>query len=983
MKKYWKSDQEYQQPESVTLQETEAELNHREGVLEKLNEVGNEITSRRNFLKFWGFSLTTAAMASSCENPIKKAIPYLNQPEEITPGMATYYATAYYDGHDYASLIAKVRDGRPIKLEGNIQCPLSQGSTTARMQASLLSLYDSAGRYHYPEHQGASISWDTADEAIMGTLSDLNQQGKKIILLTGSVVSPSMRSAIDEFTGRYPTTQHIMYDAISYNGITTAYEKATGERIIPRPVIDKARVLVSIGADFLGTWLNPLEMSRQYGEARNPQRGHKMLRHHQIESYMTLSGSMADHRYPVAPSQYGNILLSLYNALAARAGAPSLHHTTPSSNTETIAGELWEARGEALVLCGSNNTHEQTITIAINSLLNSYENTLNTKQPILWQRGDDKMLSRLPEILNDKNTGALITLGVNPVYDHPAGTELLSSMEKLPLCINMSCQRNETITHNSYICPDHHYLEGWSDYEPLKSLFSLAQPVIHPIYNTRQAGMSLLKWAGNNTSWSDYIKQYWAKEIFPQQSQDLLFQTFWDKTLQTGVFIPDHQYPALQINVVSLREAARNMEQPRGENELIFFESIACGDGRYADNPWLQELPDAISKVTWDNYAAASHHWMEKRMLHDGDMIEIGSITLPVLMQPGMEKNTLAIALGYGREVCGKAGRNVGVNIYPLTTFKNQTRQYIRKNITINRGSGNKTIARTQTHHSMEGRDIVRESTLEKWLQNPSAGNENRKKILEHQVSLYKEPLFEGHHWAMAIDLNRCTGCGACITACQAENNIPVTGRDEVAKRRNMQWLRIDRYFSGDPDNPEVVHMPVMCQHCDNAPCENVCPVAATMHSTEGLNQMAYNRCIGTKYCINNCPYKVRRFNWYRYVTNDKFDYHMNDEVGRMALNPDVVVRERGVVEKCSFCIQRIQEQKMAAKLENRKINDGDVRPACVQVCPSRAMIFGDLNDKNSEIAKIYKNPRNYHLLEELHTLPSVGYLTRIRNQQR
>lgn len=411
------------------------------------------------------------------------------------------------------------------------------------------------------------------------------------------------------------------------------------------------------------------------------------------------------------------------------------------------------------------------------------------------------------------------------------------------------------------------------------------------------------------------------------------------------------------------------------------YESLALGNGSNANNPWLQELPDPVSKAVWDNYAAVSPKYAAEQGLTDGDLIKIKDIEVPVLLQPGQAYGVLAVALGYGRTAAGKVGNKVGVNVFPFIVVKEGNTQYFTTGIQITKTAKKYDIARTQIHHSMEGRPIVRETKLSEYLKNPEAGNELHAEYEKNKGTLYPAVEFAGHWWAMAIDLNKCIGCNACVIGCQAENNIPVIGKDEMMKKRSMHWIRIDRYYSEDAENPEVVFQPLMCQHCDNAPCENVCPVAATTHSSEGLNQMAYNRCIGTKYCINNCPYKVRRFNWFRYADNKAFDYGTDTDLGKMVLNPDVVVRERGVVEKCSFCVQRIQDNKLKAKLEGRELKDGDIMTACMQACSSKAIVFGDKNDPNSDVSKAMQNPRNYHILEELHTLPSVGYLTKVRNQ--
>jgi molybdopterin-containing oxidoreductase family iron-sulfur binding subunit len=430
-----------------------------------------------------------------------------------------------------------------------------------------------------------------------------------------------------------------------------------------------------------------------------------------------------------------------------------------------------------------------------------------------------------------------------------------------------------------------------------------------------------------------------------------------------------------------LSQAANQIKPAVAGLEVVIYESVGIGNGKLANNPWLQELPDPVAKISWDNFAAVPVAYATENVLKNEDVILVNGIELPVFVQPGQAKDTISVALGYGREIAGKVGEKTGTNLYPSVGTENGTRQYFLTSAKVEKVPGKVfELAISQTHYSMEGRPIVRETTLDEYIKNPVSGNEIKAEHEEKSVTLYEAPVYNGHHWGMAVDLNSCTGCGNCAIACQAENNIQVIGKEQVRNRRIMHWIRIDRYYSENPENPKVSFQPVMCQHCGNAPCENVCPVAATPHSEEGLNQMAYNRCVGTKYCVNNCPYKVRRFNWFQYVKNDKFDFASNSDLGRMVLNPDVTVRSRGVVEKCSMCVQRIQEKKQLAKLEGRPIAEGEIKTACSQSCPGNAIVFGDLENPESRISKLFKDQRNYHLLEELHTLPSVGYLTKVRN---
>lgn len=490
-----------------------------------------------------------------------------------------------------------------------------------------------------------------------------------------------------------------------------------------------------------------------------------------------------------------------------------------------------------------------------------------------------------------------------------------------------------------------------------------------------------MKWCDIEGSFDEFMATIWESEYFPKQDKYANFTDFWNTCKQDGVVeLPfDCKKPASEY-----QEHKIKVDRPSGGLEVMLYQKMSMGTGKYANNPWLQEMPDPLTTATWDNYIGVSPKLAEEFGFEHEDVARINdSIELPVLIRPGLPENTITVAVGYGRTSAGKAGDGVGKNVYPLMNMKNGYFNYGGRHIKLQKVEGKKyDLALTQMHHTMEGRPIVRETVLKDYIKNPASGNEKHKLDDEKNVSLYQNLEFDGIQWGMTIDLNVCTGCSNCVISCQAENNVAVVGKDQVRRRRIMHWMRIDRYYSEDFDNPEVFHMPVMCQHCDNAPCENVCPVAATNHSSEGLNQMAYNRCIGTRYCINNCPYKVRRFNWYEYVNNNSFDYNMNSELGKLVLNPDVTVRQRGVVEKCSLCVQRIQEKKLVAKIENRDLRDGEIQVACQQSCPTDAIQFGNLLDKNSKVAQLVKEQRMYHLLEELHTLPSASYLTKVKNKE-
>lgn len=975
-KKYWSSVEVLN---GITEDQSNNEIPQDKSLLEIIDdEIASKPSSRRNFLKFCGFSFATAAIASSCENPVKKAIPYLVKPEEVTPGSAIHYASTYFDGFEYNSIVVKVRDGRPIKIEGNPFSSISRGRTTSRVQASILSLYDESGRLKKPLKDGGETTWTIADSDIIAKLNNIAAAGQQTVILTSGIISPATKSLITEFLAKYPG-KHVMYEPVSNSGMLIANKVNLGINGIPDILFDKADVVVSFSADFLGTWISPGEFSFRYGAAKDLLNGRtQIVKHYQFESGLTITGSKADIRYPVKQSEQAAIIVQLHSELSKLAGESTTSSKDLHPAVKKIAQELWNARGKSIVICGSNDPNIQMVVNSINHLLDNYGNTFDLNRIILTQQSIDSDMDLLVNEMNNNTVGGLLMWNCNPVYDYHNHEAFITGLKKMQVTVCMNNFKSESDSFFRYILPGNHFLESWDDAEPKSGIYSLAQPSIRNIFDTRQPQDSLLKWLNIETDYYTYLKNFWLTQIIRST------ESAWSKVLQKGVYEITLPAVAPTFNNTLLSDAITSVSSEIGQSgslELLVYPSIALGKGNHANNPWLQELPDPIAKISWDNFASISPKTADELKAKPGDVIIVNEKRFPVNIQPGQAEGTISIALGFGHENIGKVGSGIGENAYSFVKVKNDSRQLYAIIDKVNIEEGEYQLAISQKHGSLEGRPIVRETILSKYKEKPDSGNELHAEFEEKHVTLYKENVFPGHHWGMGIDLNKCTGCNTCVIACQAENNIPVVGKDEVRRTRIMHWIRIDRYYAGSSDSPEVVFQPLPCQHCDNAPCENVCPVSATNHSSEGLNQMAYNRCIGTKYCINNCPYKVRRFNWFRYATNEKFDYNMNSDLGRMVLNPDVTVRERGVVEKCSFCVQRIQAGKLQAKLENRQLNDGDIVPACVQSCPADALVFGDLNDPESRISKLYKEPRNYHLLEELHTLPSVGYLTLVRNK--
>lgn len=976
MTKYWRSLDELNNPTQFKQNEIKLELDAKRAVMEKASG-----SSRRDFLKTFGFSVAATAFVAGCRRPIDKAIPYLVKPEEVTPGMANYYASTYFQGNEYCSILVKVRDGRPIKIEGNGLSSISQQGTSARVQASVLNLYDDA-RFKTPLKRGEATTWEEVDSYISRKLTQLNANNKKVVLLTSTIISPTTKKAIKKFQTVYPNVDWIQYDAVSATGILTANEQNFGKAFIPDYRFEKAKVIVSFGADFLGTWLSSTEYTKGYSAGRKVlNKGDEMNRHYQFETGMTLTGSNADVRFPIKPSEEKTILTTLYYQLLEAKGSMTI--TTPAIPVDLkgLTEDLLANEGKSLVISGSNNMNTQLIVNAINNLLGNYGSTILLDKTLNTYQGIDADFENLISELKNKTVSGIICWDVNPVYNHPKGDVIKTLISGADLSVSFSDRNDETTDACHWICPQPHYLEAWNDAEPKTGVYSLEQPTIPKLFNSRQVQESLLLWAGVEApNYYEYLKSNWQENYAALQTKVFDSGIFWNDVLQKGIFETEQEVKLPDYSESGLAEAVQISEENTDGWEIALYQSVALADGNSANNPWLQELPDPIAKISWDNFAAVPVNWAEENGIQNESVISINGIELPVFVQPGQAANTISVALGYGRQIAGKVGNGVGRNMFALTSFENGTQKFWMGSAEVRTTGKTYELALSQTHHSMEGRPIVRETNFDKWQLDPKSGNELRDIHKKHHVSLYPEPEFKGHHWGMAVDLSSCVGCGNCSISCQAENNVQVIGKEQVRNRRIMHWIRIDRYFSNDAENPAVYHQPVMCQHCDNAPCENVCPVSATPHSEEGLNQMAYNRCVGTKYCVNNCPYKVRRFNWFQYVQNPAFDYASNSDLGRMVLNPDVTVRSRGVVEKCSFCVQRIQEKKAETKVTGRKLEDGEIQPACVQSCPADALVFGDLKNPESKISKFFKNERNYHLLEELHTLPSVGYLTKVRN---
>ncbi len=1028
-KKYWKSVEELDVNsvvDSVQQKEFMEEIPVDEFLGDK-ETLEASSTTRRDFLKYVGFS-TAAVSLAACEGPVIKSIPYVIQPEQVRPGVADYYATTIANGYDFASILVKTREGRPIKIEPN-KLAGTNGGASARVQASVLSLYDSL-RLKQPMVGGKASDWSTFDKGVSGKLAQLSAAGKEIVLMTQTFASPSTTRLIAEFKAKFGNVRHVVYDSISESATLDAYQEKYGERGLPDFNLEKADLIVSVGADFLGDWQGG-GFEGAYAKGKVPNHG-KMSRHIQFESNMTLSGANADTRVPLTPSQQKVVLAKLYGYITGVAVSGKLPKHVEAMAKKT-ASELKKMGSRAVVLTGVQDKDAQLVALAINEALSS--KAFNKNTPLKVRQGSDTAVNQLVADVKSGKVGAVIMSGINPVYTMPNGKAFGEALKKIELSVSFTEREDETSTYVNYLGATPHYLESWGDVSFKKGAYSLMQPTIKPLFDTRQFQDSLLTWMGNDVSYYKYIKSTWSTGFLGSSS--------WNKALHDGVLSApvvavETEGDDVAVDNTNLSTAVAKLANSTSKGyELTLYAKTGMGDGQMANNPWLQEFPDPLTRATWDNYLTMSQadaddlglslkqstFFDEARNDANGGLngtyanITVNGVTVkvPVMVQPGQAKGSVGMSFGYGRKAGMKVEMQTGVNAYPLYTNFNDV-----QNVKIEKADGKHEFACLQLHNTLMGRgDIVKDTTLEifntkdikHWNEMPQVSKDHKMiDVTSPDADMWTE--FDrsiGHHFNLSIDLNACTGCGACVIACHTENNVPVVGKSEVRRSRDMHWLRIDRYYSsqdsfmGDvekkdnisglseslsqfaemenpAENPQVVFQPIMCQHCNHASCETVCPVAATSHGRQGQNHMAYNRCVGTRYCANNCAYKVRRFNWFLYSSNDEFDYHMNDDLGRMVLNPDVVVRSRGVMEKCSMCIQMTQKTILDAKRDGRAIKDGEFQTACSNACDSGAMIFGDINDHKSKVYASKNDKRAYHLLEHVGTKPNVVYQTKVRN---
>lgn len=1023
-KTYWKSSEEFSQALSKDPNRFSLPSGEFKSVPDNSNSDGSDGHSRREFFKIMGASLAMMGASGCTRRPIEHIVPYVKKPEDITPGIANWYTSTCGECDSGCGILVKSREGRPIKFEGNPSHPVSQGGLCARGQASVLNVYDpdrlkSAIEVGRRGSDGV-LKWDDLDAKVLAKLQSARQNGGRVRVLTGEISSPSTNKLVAEFLAGFSGGHRVTFEPLGAEEVAAASELAYGSRVVPHYNFDKAEMVVSFGADFLGTWLSPVEFSKKFSKTRKVgvngvTRGNKhMSRFVAFESLMTLTGSNADERFRVKSGDEYKVAMALAHELIVTqaktrfAGdsvvrgvlaqfAPASIAANLGVSAEVLretAKELWEARGKSLVVGGGQTAKGDAgiaLEVAVNLLNSALENDGVTVDGTASPATDRSSYADLVKLISDMKAGGVDVLLIyksNPVYTLPKSLGFEDALKKVGLVVTFSEHLDETAQASDFVASTPHHTEAWGDANPYAGVYSVQQPTISPLYQTRDFEASLMVWAKKlglggaittQPNWHEYLVSNWKETVAHQHAGSTPFQLFWENTLREG-FVGTLRTDghARSFNASALR-AIPGATWSKGFT-LALYPKISQYDGRNANNGWLQELPDPVTKVTWDNYVLISPAAAQKMGVAESDVLRVktasGTLELPAFLQPGLHDETVGIALGYGRDSSRlSVASGVGKNAFLLAVAGEHDLGLSALPATVEKTGATYALAATQHHSSMEGRAPVREAPLEEYRKDAKAGNESE----GEPVTLWSRHEYPGYRWGMSIDLNSCTGCSACVIGCQSENNIPVVGKRFVLDSKEMHWLRIDRYYSGNVAEPETVHQPMLCQHCENAPCETVCPVLATMHDHEGLNQQVYNRCVGTRYCANNCPYKVRRFNWFTFTDDSGISTKTPQN---LAMNPDLTVRTRGVMEKCTFCMQRVREAKDRAKDMGAVVKDGELKTACQQSCPTDAIVFGNINDPNSRVSMIAADPRGYHVLEELNTRPSITYLTKIRNSE-
>ena len=978
-RKYWRTPEERDEPIAA------AESAHGEFGPDVLNNaLPANVVSRRGFLGVLGASAALATVG--CDNHQRTIVPYTKRPAEIIPGVANYYASTFPEGKRSYPVLVKTREGRPIHIMGNDEHPRFKGKTSTRAIADISALYD-PDRLRSPRFEQRPIAWSDVEKALVAALTTAKRDGTGVLLLTGASGSPSQDALLAQLKVSVPTLDVIHWEPAVSDSARAGCKAAFGVDLELQPKLGEADVIVSFGCDFLNGE-DPVAIG-EFSAKRNPEPpGRAMNRLWVFEGALSLTGANADERFPMRPSQLPQLAFALARDLHIKAGIElPAEVNVPAVPADVVSrlgidaavwsqliADLARSRSRAVVLCGDELSPEAHVAVhLLNSMLKSV--AIETRPGLPLASLQD--LQRLVTSMLAGRYSMAVLWNINPVYAYPDPEQWNAAFAKVATRVWIGSVADESAAQCQWVLPANHWLESWGDFGPAEVL-TLQQPVVAPLFDTREPEdliLASLKGLGMQVprDYRTFVRERWNREVKPTDTL-VPFEQQFTAWLHDGLFqrslVTQASAVSLQAAAVNLAASATVSNSEQAKFELVLRPGLQVFDGRYANNGWLQELPDPITKNTWGNPLVLGPDDARELGLANGDIttLELGAteLRLPVLIQPGQAKGVLSLSLGYGRTT-GSVARGVGVNAFPLVGLNTST-PHLRFGAKLSKTHDHMRLPVTQAHHRLEGRDLVRSFTPAQYaaeLERP------RKKV--ELVTLYPDQEFPEHKWGMAIDLSKCVGCSACVVACQSENNIATVGPEQVERGREMHWIRIDSYYEGSDSNPKVVHQPMLCQHCDTAPCENVCPVNATNHSSDGLNQMVYNRCVGTRYCANNCPYKVRRFNFFEYTAE-------KSEPADLVYNPEVTVRPRGVMEKCSFCVQRIEDGRMRAKTEHRPVRDGEITPACAAACPSGAIVFGDLKDPQSRVARQSRDARGYKVLEEIGTRPAITYLADLTN---
>jgi len=931
---------------------------------------------RRRFLKLMGASLGLAGLTACTRQPAEHIMPYVKAPEELVPGKPVYYATAFAVGGIGMGVLVESHEGRPTKVEGNPDHPASLGATNAMAQASVLSLYD-PDRSQTLTYQGDIRSWGSFLTSLREALdAQQAKQGAGLRILTETVTSPTLADQIRTLLSQFPLARWHQWDPAGPHSARAAAVAAFGEPVNTYYRLENADIIVSLDADFLTAGPASVRYARAFADRRRVRGDQtRMNRLYVVESTPSPTGGKADHRLPLKAreiEQYASVLAASVGVAGAAAGGELGEGAGnwPDEWITAVAKDLLDHRGTSVVIPGDHQPPAVHVLAAMmNQALGNVGKTV-VCTPALEARPADQ-LGELRALAREMNSGAvelLLILGGNPVYTAPADVGFKEALAKVKMRVHLGLYEDETSALCQWHLPETHYLETWGDTRAYDGTVTIQQPLIAPLYRGRSAHelLAVMMNQGERPP-REIVRDYWQR-----QKPGADFEKWWRKALHDGV-VPGTALPEKNVAVKDGALAAVRNRQPAKGIEIVFRPDPYVYDGRFANNGWLQELPRPLTKLTWDNAVLVSPATAQRLGLQNEDRVELRcqgrKVTAPVLISPGHARDSLTVHLGFGRGQAGRVGSGVGFNAYLLWTANSP---WFGSGVEIRKTGSKYPLAATHNHHSMEGRHIAVAGDIEEYRRNPRFAQEKAESP-PAGLTLYEPWKYPGAAWGMAIDMTACVNCNACVVACQAENNIPVVGKDQVQRGREMHWLRVDTYFQGSPDNPKAIYQPVTCMQCENAPCELVCPVQATNHSDEGLNDMVYNRCVGTRYCSNNCPYKVRRFNFLLYS-----DFETPSL--KLLRNPDVTVRSRGVMEKCTYCVQRIRQAQIAAQREDRAVRDGEIQTACQQVCPTQAIVFGDINDKNSRVAKLKAEKLNFAVLGELNTRPRTTYLAQLRN---